>query len=167
MGQQQLLLLVLGIVLVGLAVVGGIQAFQENGRKGRTDIATAKSVEIIGRMQAWVRTPVALGGGDGPGNPWASFNLAKMGIRRDGVCSLNGREFVRLPDGSQISVFGDGGNPVDGGILAWHPNGDCETRWAWAFHIVSQTATLEGIEFVGCRSGQRPWANGAQCPAGW
>ena len=36
MGQQQLLLLVLGIVIVGLAVVVGIQAFGENQKKANS-----------------------------------------------------------------------------------------------------------------------------------
>jgi Tfp pilus assembly ATPase PilU len=36
MGQQQLLLLVLGIVIVGLAVVVGIQAFSENQKQANT-----------------------------------------------------------------------------------------------------------------------------------
>ena len=167
MGQQQLLLLVLGVVLVGLAVVVGISSMREHQNKARTDIATAKSVEIIARVQAWVKTPVALGGGDGPGNPWADFRLEKVGMQAAGVCALGNREFIRLPDGSQISIFGDGGNPVDGGILAWHPAGDCERTWRWAFHIVSQNADLDGIEFIGCRSRQRSWADGAQCPDGW
>jgi len=166
MGQQQLLLLVLGVVIVGLAVVVGIASMRENQNKARTDVATAKAIEVVARMQAWVKTPVALGGGDGPGNPWAAFDVGQMAIRPDGVCA-GGRQFVRLPDGSQLSIFGDGGNPVDGGILAWHPNGDCQTTWRWAFHVVSQNASLEGIEFIGCRSGQRAWANGAQCAEGW
>ena len=163
MGQQQLLLLVLSVVLVGLAVVVGIASMRENQNKARTDVATAKAVEIVGRMQVWIRTPAALGGGDGPGNPWANFSLEKMGMQASGVCGLGGREFVRLPDGSQISIFGDGGNPVDGGILAWHPNGDCGQRWNWEFHIVSQSASLEGIQFIQCASGLRSWADGSQC----
>ena len=38
MGQQQLLLLVLGIVIVGLAVVVGIQAFSENQKQSNADM---------------------------------------------------------------------------------------------------------------------------------
>ncbi|HEX9951385.1 MAG TPA: hypothetical protein VGB53_06425 [Rubricoccaceae bacterium] len=163
MGQQQLLLLVLSVILVGLAVVGGLSAYNENVRKTRIDVATARAVEIVGRMQLWVKTPRSMGGGDGLGNPWANFRLEQMGIQPSGVCA-SGREFVRLPDGSQISIFGDGGNPVDGGILAWHPNGDCGQRWNWEFHIVSQSASLEGIQFIQCASGLRSWADGSQCP---
>ncbi len=162
MGQQQLLLLVLGIVLVGLAVVVGISAYKENTRKARIDIATGKSVELVGRMQAWVKTPGPMGGGGGTGNPWTDFRLEKIGMQRAGVCA-NNREFIRLPDNSQISIFGDGANPVDGGILAWHPNGDCEQRWTWEFHIVSQNASLEGIQFIQCASRLRSWADGSQC----
>ena len=47
-GQQQLLLLVLGIVFVGLAVVGGIAAFKENTRKSALDLDTARTAQYAG-----------------------------------------------------------------------------------------------------------------------
>ena len=65
MGQQQLLLLVLGIVIVGLAVVGGIQAFAENGRKSAFDEAATRNAGFVGIATAWRMTPQALGGGQG------------------------------------------------------------------------------------------------------
>lgn len=63
MGQQLLLLLVLGIVLVGLAVVVGIQAFGENQKKNNLDQLTQDVVRISTEVQAWKMKPKAVGGG--------------------------------------------------------------------------------------------------------
>ena len=62
MGQQQLLLLVLGIVIVGLAVVVGIQAFSENQKKANADALVMTSMRIASDAQAWLRKPAAFGG---------------------------------------------------------------------------------------------------------
>ena len=58
MGQQQLLLLVLAIVIVGLAVVAGIQAFAENQKKSNIDGLTMTATRLAVEAQAWLRTPV-------------------------------------------------------------------------------------------------------------
>ena len=65
MGQQQLLLLVLGIVIVGLAVVVGIQAFSENQKKANADALVMTSMRIASDAQAWLRKPAAFGGAVG------------------------------------------------------------------------------------------------------
>lgn len=65
MGQQQLLLLVLGIVIVGLAVVVGIQAFGENQKKANADAMTNDAIRIASDAQAWNLKPAAFGGGNG------------------------------------------------------------------------------------------------------
>lgn len=63
MGQQQLLLLVLGIVIVGIAVVAGIQAFSEGKQKAEQDAAVSDAMRIISDIQAWKLKPGAFGGG--------------------------------------------------------------------------------------------------------
>ena len=63
MGQQQLLLLVLGIVIVGLAVVVGIQAFSENQKKANADALVNDVIRIASDAQAWKLKPQAFGGG--------------------------------------------------------------------------------------------------------
>lgn len=65
MGQQQLLLLVLGIVIVGLAVVVGISAFGENRKKASLDALVNDGVRIAADAQAWSLEPSAFGGGNG------------------------------------------------------------------------------------------------------
>ena len=63
MGQQQLLLLVLGTVIVGLAVVVGIDAFSENRNKSNADALVNDAVRLASDAQAWRLKPAAFGGG--------------------------------------------------------------------------------------------------------
>ena len=65
MGQQQLLLLVLGIVIVGLAVVAGINAFESNQEKSAEDAMVQEAFRIATDAKAWYRKPEAFGGGGG------------------------------------------------------------------------------------------------------
>ena len=65
MGQQQLLLLVLGVVIVGLAVVVGIEAFTTNRQKTAADDIVSTSARISGDAIAWSLHSTVLGGGGG------------------------------------------------------------------------------------------------------
>jgi hypothetical protein len=63
MGQQQLLLLVLAAVIVGLAVVTGINMFGQNALQANQDAIRQDLLAIASEAQSWYRRPVALGGG--------------------------------------------------------------------------------------------------------
>ncbi|MFW5973391.1 MAG: hypothetical protein ACOCTG_05300 [Bacteroidota bacterium] len=79
MGQQQLLLLVLGIVIVGIAVVAGIQAFSEGKAKAQQDAAVTDAMRIISDTQAWKLKPKAFGGGDDGSTAFTLVNLKALG----------------------------------------------------------------------------------------
>lgn len=79
MGQQQLLLLVLGIVIVGIAVVAGIQAFSEGKAKAQQDAAVTDAMRIISDTQAWKLKPQAFGGGDDNSLSFENVNLKALG----------------------------------------------------------------------------------------
>lgn len=78
MGQQQLLLLVLGIVIVGLAVVVGIQAFSENQKKANADAVVNDAIRIASDAQAWKLKPAAFGGG-ASAVEWTGLTFDQMG----------------------------------------------------------------------------------------
>jgi hypothetical protein len=69
MGQQQLLLLVLSTVIVGLATVAGIQAFSENQAQATQDAITQKGVSIMSDAKGAFAKPAALGGADSTDTP--------------------------------------------------------------------------------------------------
>lgn len=79
MGQQQLLLLVLGIVIVGLAVVVGIQAFSENQKKANADAMVNDAIRIASDAQAWKLKPAAFGGGASATPYWDGLSFSQMG----------------------------------------------------------------------------------------
>ena len=98
MGQQQLLLLVLGIVIVGLAVVVGIQAFGENQKKANSDAITNDVIRIASDAQAWALKPQAFGGGNGRFDPAGNvvtfaqlgYETGKGGAKAGFYGNLNG-----------------------------------------------------------------------------
>ena len=65
MGQQQLLLIVLGVILVGVAVVLGIQYFSVGAEEGAKDELVAHCLVIGANAQQWYSKPVSMGGGGG------------------------------------------------------------------------------------------------------
>ena len=65
MGQQQLLLLVLATVIVGLATVAGIQAFEQGSTRAEADALTQTAVKIASDIQAKTEEPSQFGGYDG------------------------------------------------------------------------------------------------------
>jgi hypothetical protein len=63
MGQQQLLLIILGVIVVGIAVVVGITMFQDNAISANRDAVTNDLVNLAARAQQFYRRPISLGGG--------------------------------------------------------------------------------------------------------
>ena len=64
MGQQQLLLLVLATVIVGLATVAGIQAFDEGQTQAAQDALVQRGIEIGNDIYAASQSPEQFGGID-------------------------------------------------------------------------------------------------------
>ena len=79
MGQQQLLLLVLGILIGGLAVVVGVQAFERSRKQADLDRYTVEAVRMATSAAAWREMPPATGGGQGQPT-FARLGLAQLGF---------------------------------------------------------------------------------------
>ena len=62
MGQQQLLFLVLGIIIVGLAFVFGITLFSINNTKANADAIVNEALRMASDIQAWAVKPGMVGG---------------------------------------------------------------------------------------------------------
>jgi len=63
MGQQQMLLVLLAIVIVGIAIVLGITMYQENALAASQDEVRDSLMTVAARAQGWYRRPAMLGGG--------------------------------------------------------------------------------------------------------
>jgi hypothetical protein len=73
MGQQQLLLIVLGVIIVGIAVVVGINLFNANAEESSKDTLVSEGTNLGAMAQQYFKKPVALGGG---GNSFVGFGVA-------------------------------------------------------------------------------------------
>ncbi len=63
MGQQQLLLIVLGVIIVGIAVVVGINLFNANAEESAIDTTVSEATNIAAMGLQFYKKPTALGGG--------------------------------------------------------------------------------------------------------
>jgi len=70
MGQQQLLLIVLGVIIVGIAVVVGINVFTASASSSNRDAITADLTNLSAMAQQFYRKPTALGGGGNTFTGW-------------------------------------------------------------------------------------------------
>jgi len=63
MGQQQLLLIVLGVIVVGIAVVVGINLFNANAVSSNRDGVVSDLNNLGAMAQQFYKKPVSMGGG--------------------------------------------------------------------------------------------------------
>src|SRR5512146_451883 len=71
MGQQQLLLIVLGVIVVGIAVVVGINLFNANAETSTQDSIVSQGTNIGALAQQYYKKPISMGGG---GNSFVDFD---------------------------------------------------------------------------------------------
>ncbi|MBI3122978.1 MAG: hypothetical protein HYZ10_01105 [Ignavibacteriales bacterium] len=70
MGQQQLLLIVLGVIIVGIAVVVGINVFTASSSQANKDAVISDLTNLASLAQQFYRKPEALGGGGNTFTGW-------------------------------------------------------------------------------------------------
>lgn len=70
MGQQQLLLIVLGVIIVGIAVVVGINVFTASSSNANRDAVVSDLTNLASNAQQYYRKPTALGGGGNTFTGW-------------------------------------------------------------------------------------------------
>jgi Tfp pilus assembly protein PilE len=80
MGQQQLLLIILGVIVVGIAVAVGITMFTDNAQSANRDAVGNDLVNFASRAQQYYRRPTALGGG---GNSFTNLTMKHLSSRAD------------------------------------------------------------------------------------
>jgi hypothetical protein len=107
MGQQQLLLIVLGVIVVGIAVVVGINLFNANAVSSNRD-AVISDLNNLGAMaQQFYKKPQSMGGG---GNTFNTGGITGSGwtIPDQLVTTANGHYVVTATGGQSITIQGTG-----------------------------------------------------------
>jgi len=72
MGQQQLLLIVLGVIIVGIAIVVGINLFQASAIDANRNAVIADLNNLAATAQQYYKKPTSLGGG---GNSFVGVSI--------------------------------------------------------------------------------------------
>jgi Tfp pilus assembly protein PilE len=125
MGQQQLLLIILGVVVVGIAVVIGITMFQDNAISANRDAVTSDLVYIGARAQEFYRRPYPLGGGQKSfkkkdGTPMKLGDLVGP-VTGDEWANPNGTYSIEgTPTDEEVTLKGIGFEKTDGRFVEVH-----------------------------------------------
>ena len=80
MGQQQLLLLVLSAIIVGVSIMIGINMFSSSAVQANQDAVVQDCMNIAARAQEWWRKPIAMGGGGRTFDGGGGVTMAKLNI---------------------------------------------------------------------------------------
>jgi hypothetical protein len=105
LGQQQLLLIVLGIIIVGLALFVGITLFRANAIEAKRNNLTNELVNLASLAQQYYLKPVALGGGNQSFTGWK--------IPNELVITGNGH-FTATVSAVSVELIGTGNEVVTG-----------------------------------------------------
>jgi len=105
MGQQQLLLIVLGILIVSIAIFVGIYIFRANALESKRNNVTNELINLAGLAQQYYLKPTSMGGG---GKTFAGWRIpAPLSV------TANGRFEADVFD-DRVEITGIGNEVVTG-----------------------------------------------------
>jgi ABC-type transport system involved in multi-copper enzyme maturation permease subunit len=124
MGQQQLLLIVLGVIIVGIAIVVGINLFNANSVSANRDGITSDLNNLAAIAHQYYIKPTAMGGG---GQSFLNFTMD--GNAKQLESNANGTYTITTAgtgtsiefDGKGTQIGNDGSQPVEMKILVRVP----------------------------------------------
>ena len=91
MGQQQLLLIILGVIVVGIAVAVGITMFSDSAINANRDALSNDLVNLASRAQQFYRRPTSLGGG---GNSFTLLTSSQISLLTNKPTNANGSYWI-------------------------------------------------------------------------
>ena len=106
MGQQQLLLIVLAIIIVGIAIAVSIQLFRSNAIEAKRDILIEETTTLGLMAFQYFKKPAELGGG--------SKSFVGWTIPSQMVSTANGNFVISTVATDQVIITGTGTEVVTG-----------------------------------------------------
>ena len=100
MGQQQLLLIVLGVIVVGIAIIVGINLFNANAVSANRDAVISDLNNLAAMAQQFYKKPASMGGGANKFDNWI--------IPPQIDTTANGIYTCASPSGQSITIVGTG-----------------------------------------------------------
>ena len=105
MGQQQLLLIVLGVIIVGIAIVVGINLFNANSVSANRDAVISDLNNLAAQAHQYYMRPTSMGGG---GNTFTGWDITKTGLS-----STPNGTYTATVTATQVTLTGTGVQKVD------------------------------------------------------
>jgi hypothetical protein len=105
LGQQQLLLIVLGVIIVGIAIILGIILFRQNSIDQKRDMLINEGISVCDNAIAYFRKPITYGGGQNSFTGWV--------IPSQMLTSANG-SYSAIVSPNKVEIIGTGNEIVAG-----------------------------------------------------
>ena len=105
MGQQQLLLVLLGIVIIGIAIALSISLFRQSAIDNKRDLLINECISLGNMAQGYYKKPAMLGGG---GYSFEGWNFPEQ-LRTTAAGS-----YIESVSGDNIVITGTGNEVVTG-----------------------------------------------------
>jgi len=109
MGQQQLLLIVLGVIIVGISIVAAINVFSNQSYASNIDAMTADIIQFGSIAQQYYAKPQ---GFDGGGQSFEGFDASKILPDTSGTSFNNDNGSYTLDIASQQIIITGTGNII-------------------------------------------------------
>ena len=108
MGQQQLLLIVLSVIIVGIAVVVGINMFGASSASANLEAVTNDLLNLAARAQQFYVKPTSMGGG---GLSFADIAIEDLTAK---ATNDNGTYAIDTKSATSVKIKGTGTQDGDG-----------------------------------------------------
>ena len=122
MGQQQLLLIILGVIVVGIAVAVGITMFSDSAINANRDALSNDLVNLASRAQQFYRRPTSLGGG---GNSFSLLTTSAITLLTNKPSNANGVYSISVGgsgtgSAASLEIMGVGNEIYNGSAVEVH-----------------------------------------------
>lgn len=112
MGQQQLLLIILGIIIIGVAIVVGINLFTANAIETKRNNLMNDCITLATMAQQHYKKPIAIGGG---GNTFdGSTGGVKWTVPPSMTENADGRFYINVIKPQSVELIAVGNEVVTG-----------------------------------------------------
>lgn len=105
MGQQQLLLIVLAVIIVGIAIIVGITIYRTQSIESNRDVITSETLNLAAMAMSYYKKPTNLGGA---GNSFLGWTVP------NDLQYTEGGTYYAVTAQDSVIIFGTGREVISG-----------------------------------------------------
>lgn len=110
MGTQQILLIVLSVIIVGVAIAVGISMFNSQAYNANKTAIASDAQAFAAQVLQWWKTPQSQGGAGGvaPADDMETIITDYLGLNGENAVNENGGYAITSADGATVVITGRG-----------------------------------------------------------